>query len=509
MKKVLSVILSLCMLFSVATSTFAAYGEHEHQLMKMANAACHYEECTICFELFNVGDHTFKDGKCTVCGHSELVNPFVDVRPDAWYHDEIVEAVRTGIINGKTPTTFKPDDFLTYAEAAKLAACMNQVYTNGKVTLTNGTPWYKPYVDYCKEKGIITKEYEFGRNATRAGYMEIFANALPEEAFKQINNIPDGSILDVKSGATYAHFVYKMYRAGIVTGVDEKHSCNPEATIKRCEVATIISRMMNDNNRVEFEMTGNSDKDEEPKEEAKIEEPGKDNQKAEKWDDPTNIPPENPEVTNKVPTQEVTPDITVLPTVPVDIEKPVINSELTIHKQPEGAEYDAYGKKHELEVQVYGGKAPYTYEWYYYTGNRNTKAKIENGDYAKDADTLLLYADNEVMSVLPNDADETSFRKVYNLPEAVGAPIEAGDVIGTVDYYLAGQLVGTSQLVSHDTVERSLIMFLIGKFQEAFTSLYFRVVVCVTLTLVAIYIFYTIRKIRQHDKIQKVHRGRR
>jgi len=129
--------------------------------------------------------------------------------------------------------------------------------------------------------------------------------------------------------------------------------------------------------------------------------------------------------------------------------------------------------------------------------------------YAKDADTLLLYADNEVMSVLPNDADETSFRKVYNLPEAVGAPIEAGDVIGTVDYYLAGQLVGTSQLVSHDTVERSLIMFLIGKFQEAFTSLYFRVVVCVTLTLVAIYIFYTIRKIRQHDKIQKVHRGRR
>jgi len=397
MKKLLSIILALTMLLSSSMLVSADdgsgkkdVGEHEHQLMKMANAACHYEECTICFELFNVGDHTFKDGKCTVCGHSELVNPFVDVRPDAWYHDEIVEAVRTGIINGKTPTTFKPDDFLTYAEAAKLAACMNQVYTNGKVTLTNGTPWYKPYVDYCKEKGIITKEYEFGRNATRAGYMEIFANALPEEAFKQINNIPDGSILDVKSGATYAHFVYKMYRAGIVTGVDEKHSCNPEATIKRCEVATIISRMMNDNNRVEFEMTGNSDKDEEPKEEAKIEEPGKDNQKAEKWDDPTNIPPENPEVTNKVPTQEVTPDITVLPTVPVDIEKPVINSELTIHKQPEGAEYDAYGKKHELEVQVYGGKAPYTYEWYYYTGNRNTKAKIENGDYAKDADTAAL-----------------------------------------------------------------------------------------------------------------------
>ena len=67
MKKLLSIILSLCMLLTMATTAFAAYGEHEHQLMDMANMACHYSECTICFELFNVGDHTFKDGKCTVC----------------------------------------------------------------------------------------------------------------------------------------------------------------------------------------------------------------------------------------------------------------------------------------------------------------------------------------------------------------------------------------------------------------------------------------------------------
>ncbi len=129
--------------------------------------------------------------------------------------------------------------------------------------------------------------------------------------------------------------------------------------------------------------------------------------------------------------------------------------------------------------------------------------------YAKDTDTLLLYADNEVMSVLPDDADETSFRKVYNLPEYVGAPVEAGDVIGTVDYYLAGQKVGTSQLVSHDTVERSMIMFLAGKLQEAFSSLYFRVVVAVSVCLVIIYIIYTYIQFKKHEKMQKVHRNRR
>ena len=129
--------------------------------------------------------------------------------------------------------------------------------------------------------------------------------------------------------------------------------------------------------------------------------------------------------------------------------------------------------------------------------------------YAKDTDTLLLYADNEVMSVLPDDADESSFQKVYNLPEAVGAPIESGDVIGTVDYYLAGQKVGTSNLVSHDTVERSMIMFLAGKLQEALSSLYFRVVLAVTASLIVIYLIFVYIRFKKHEKMQKVHRNRR
>ncbi len=129
--------------------------------------------------------------------------------------------------------------------------------------------------------------------------------------------------------------------------------------------------------------------------------------------------------------------------------------------------------------------------------------------YAKDTDTLLLYADTEVMSILPNNADESSFQKVYNLPESVGAPVNAGDVVGTVDYYLAGQKVGSSRLVSHDTVERSMVMFIVDKLKEAFTSLYFRVVVLVTVTLVIIYCVYVYMKFRQHEKMQKVHRNRR
>lgn len=408
MKKVLSVILALMMSASTLTAVYAAEGDgkkdvgpHEHKLMDMANMSCHYSECTICGELFNVGDHTFKDGKCTVCGHPEMINPFVDVKKDAWYHDEIVEAVYTGIINGKSETIFAPDDLLTYAEAVKLAACMSQVYLNGNVTLTSGTPWYQPYADYCRINNIITKNYDYNQNATRAGYIEIFANALPDSAFEDINNIPDGSILDVKDNAPYTIYVYKMYRAGILTGVDALHNCKPEDNIKRSEVAAIISRMMNDDKRIEFDMPGASGK-EEPKEEPKTEEPGKDNQKTDSLDDPAkkdntqdepiNTPNETPEKTDEDPTQTVTP------TKPVDGGQQLIpDTELTILKQPESFEADEYGIKYEAEVQVYGGKAPYSYQWFYYTGFRNNTDKIANGDYVKDvtSDALVLSVEKE------------------------------------------------------------------------------------------------------------------
>ena len=201
-------------------------------------------------------------------------NPFVDVAPDAWYHDEIVKAVETGIINGKTTTEFKPNDFLTYAEAIKLAACMNQVYLDGNVTLEAGDPWYITYVDFCEKNNIINKKYNYDAYTSRADYMEIFANALPDEAFKEINSIPDGSILDVKNNAPYAIYVYKLYKAGIVTGVDAKHNCNPEENIIRAEVATIISRMMDESKRVSFSMSSGTSKEtdkDEPKDEPKDE----------------------------------------------------------------------------------------------------------------------------------------------------------------------------------------------------------------------------------------------
>ena len=128
--------------------------------------------------------------------------------------------------------------------------------------------------------------------------------------------------------------------------------------------------------------------------------------------------------------------------------------------------------------------------------------------YVKDADSLLLYPKDEIYSVLPNSVDESSFRKVYNLPEEVYAPVNAGDVIGTVSYYIAGDLVGTTDLVAAQSYERDFVIYLVEKAQEIISSLYFKVVLAVTLVIFGLIALYVYHHAKKAEKMQKIHRGR-
>ena len=261
--------------------------------------------------------------------------PFTDVPETQWYYADVKSAYETGLINGKTTTLFKPDDNMTYAEAAKLAACMYQRFTDGIVSLKNGTPdWYSTYVDYAKNRGIITKDHVWNQQATRAGYMEIFAKALPDYALKAVNDVPDNSIPDVPMEHPQAEAIYKLYRAGILQGVDAAHNCNPMSTIKRSEVAAIVTRMMDTTKRVSFSMGTTA--------------PGK-----------TEEPEETKESTQK----------------------------LKITNHPDDVTFNPDDDEVSFLVKVTGGEKPYTYQWYY---KYNVLGWKEVGSTAEGYDEAML-----------------------------------------------------------------------------------------------------------------------
>ena len=182
--------------------------------------------------------------------------PFVDVPEGEWYYESVYYAWDANLINGTSPTTFRPDNTLTVAEAIKLAAALHQLESDGKVTLKNGTAnWYDTYVAYAVKEGIIEAKYQsytqaqMNAPATRREFVHILHGALDE--YEAMNAISDNAIPDVKTGDAYADEIYDFYRAGILTGSNAQGTFHPESSIKRSEVAAILIRMYDESMRLE------------------------------------------------------------------------------------------------------------------------------------------------------------------------------------------------------------------------------------------------------------------
>ena len=337
---------------------------------------------------------------------------FVDVQPDAWYYEDVKYAVENGLINGKTENLFAPASSLTGSEAIKLAACIHQLYVEGSVSLKSGFPWYKPYVDYCKENGIIAedKNYPLDRPITRGDFVVIFANALPEEAYTQINDIEYGEIPDVEEGREYYEPAYKLYRAGILTGSGEAHKLFPDNPIIRAEVAAIVTRMVDESRRVKF--TFEKKEDEVPKEDNAENNDAKEEEKVTEEDKTTQenvyvnvtITPDNSEniqgnvnitdgskndnanssedddtIYGEVNTGEnvTVGNVVITP----DLDNTVVNGEvstnqgytsvnilaLSIKLQPTSFMITAIPARATFTVEAIGGVGPYTYQWEYKT----------------------------------------------------------------------------------------------------------------------------------------------
>ena len=54
---------------------------------------------------------------------------------------------------------------------------------------------------------------------------------------------------------TQTDAIYKLSRAGIVTGSDKEHNCKPNTNIRRSEVAAILTHMMHANKRQSFALS--------------------------------------------------------------------------------------------------------------------------------------------------------------------------------------------------------------------------------------------------------------
>ena len=182
---------------------------------------------------------------------------FTDVKANHWFEPTVASAFEMGLVRGNSDTTYNPYGDVTLAEAITMAARIHSIYNTGEENFVQTGTWYQVYLDYAYDNDIISAAYynsDVSQNATRAQFAEIFANAMDYYGLYPINSVADNSIPDVKMSAKYSDSVYELYRAGILTGNDSLGTFAPDTNITRAEAATILARMGESDNRVEFTM---------------------------------------------------------------------------------------------------------------------------------------------------------------------------------------------------------------------------------------------------------------
>lgn len=161
-----------------------------------------------------------------------------------WFAANVASAYELGLMKGTGAGVFAPGDSVSAAQAVTLAARLHSIYHTGQERFEtyDGGEWYDPYVDYAREQGILTRDYDLDEPVTRWEFAHILAQALPQEALTPIN--PESSFADAQS-IPYPADAEMLYRAGVLTGVpqDGQLYFMPMNTITRGETAAIVTRM--------------------------------------------------------------------------------------------------------------------------------------------------------------------------------------------------------------------------------------------------------------------------
>lgn len=178
---------------------------------------------------------------------------FSDVPSSAWYAESVKTVCEYGLMNGKTVSTFSPSGNMTIAEAIAIGCRLHDIYSGGSGTFEQSSPWYQVYADFWPTFATFPhyfsgKDASFWTgNVTREVFAFIMDEALPEEAYKNINRIAPGILPDIDLCSDYWGSIYTLYNAGVLTGTNNMGYDGvyfPDKTITRAEASTILSRIV-------------------------------------------------------------------------------------------------------------------------------------------------------------------------------------------------------------------------------------------------------------------------
>jgi len=181
--------------------------------------------------------------------------PFTDVAGDAWYYDAVCDVYDSGLMKGKTDTTFDPTAPMSRAEFVTVLSRIAAINASGygysdKLSFedTDSSAWYADAAGWAVETGLTkgTSDSTFSpsREITRqemavliVRFVKYLGESVPDnskvEKFTDADKIASWATADIET----------MRKYGLIQG-DQSGNFNPEGKADRASVATIAMRLL-------------------------------------------------------------------------------------------------------------------------------------------------------------------------------------------------------------------------------------------------------------------------
>ncbi len=172
--------------------------------------------------------------------------PFSDVRKGDWFYPSVQNAYALGLVTGVSHDLYSPKGAVTLGQLFAVAVRIYESYY-GLEDHSGSYPgkWYDYFRFQAEYYGIVPPlllEEDPRRTATREELAAVLYEALPPEELSPARSVE--SLPDYGSGDLYWEQVRGLYEAGVLNGTDEYGTFQPDSTVRRSELAALISNLV-------------------------------------------------------------------------------------------------------------------------------------------------------------------------------------------------------------------------------------------------------------------------
>ena len=200
----------------------------------------------------------------SVSNKSEAITSYSDVKQGDWYYDAVMDMTKMGLFSGTGNGQFSPNKTMTCGEF--LTVVVRYLY-NDELSAMGAVPQGVHWADNARiialDHDIINDneidEGDLSRNMTRKEMAMVLVRAADANGENKPRQIDSSKVIDYNSiGTYYRSYVIDAISRGLIAGTSadaSKHTLtfSPEGVLTRGQAATVLYRLVNQDNRGEVD----------------------------------------------------------------------------------------------------------------------------------------------------------------------------------------------------------------------------------------------------------------